>query len=69
MTSEQAVARLIELLEHQAVAYMLVGAFSSNLYGVPRATCSTGRTSVVGPIPTGPATSSTNSAARPACEE
>lgn len=38
MTSEQAVARVIELLERQAVAYMLVGAFSSNLYGVPRAT-------------------------------
>lgn len=38
MTSEQAVGRLLEALERQAVPYMLVGAFSSNLYGVPRAT-------------------------------
>lgn len=38
MTSEQAVARLIEAFERDGVAYMLVGAFSSNLYGVPRAT-------------------------------
>lgn len=38
MTSEQAVARLIEALEREAVPYMLVGALSSNLYGVPRAT-------------------------------
>lgn len=38
MTSEQAVARLIDALEQEGVGYMLVGAFSSNLYGVPRAT-------------------------------
>jgi hypothetical protein len=38
MTSEQAVGRLIELLEREGVGYLLVGAFSSNLYGVPRAT-------------------------------
>lgn len=38
MTSEQAVGRLIEALEREGVGYMLVGAFSSNLYGVPRAT-------------------------------
>ena len=38
MTSGQAVARLIEALEREGVGYMLVGAFSSNLYGVPRAT-------------------------------
>jgi hypothetical protein len=38
MTSEQAVARLIEALEREGVGYMLVGAYSSNLYGVPRAT-------------------------------
>jgi len=38
MSSEQAVARLIESLERDGVPYMLVGALSSNLYGVPRAT-------------------------------
>ncbi|MGB8854172.1 MAG: hypothetical protein WCC69_11470 [Pirellulales bacterium] len=38
MTTEQAVARLIEALEREGVPYMVVGAFSSNLYGVPRAT-------------------------------
>jgi hypothetical protein len=38
MTSEQAVARLLQTLEWSGVGYMLVGAFSSNLYGVPRAT-------------------------------
>jgi hypothetical protein len=38
MTSEQAVARLLHALEQSGVGYMLVGAFSSNLYGVPRAT-------------------------------
>ncbi|MFM8275168.1 MAG: hypothetical protein ACKODX_22945 [Gemmata sp.] len=38
MTSEQALARVIEALEHEGVAYMLVGAVASNLYGVPRAT-------------------------------
>jgi hypothetical protein len=38
MSSEQAVARLIELLERDGVPYMLVGALSSNVYGVPRAT-------------------------------
>jgi hypothetical protein len=38
MTSEQALARLIERLEEDQVLYMIVGAMSSNLYGVPRAT-------------------------------
>ncbi len=38
MTSEQAVARLIEALEQEGVGYMLVGDSSSNLDGVPRAT-------------------------------
>jgi hypothetical protein len=38
MTSEQAVALLIDRLEAESVPYMLVGALSSNLYGVPRAT-------------------------------
>lgn len=38
MSCEQAVARLIEALERDGVPYMLVGALSSNLYGVPRAT-------------------------------
>jgi len=38
MSGEQVVARLIESLERDGVAYMLVGALSSNLYGVPRAT-------------------------------
>ena len=38
MSSEQALARLIDALENEDVPYMLVGALSSNLYGVPRAT-------------------------------
>jgi len=38
MNSEQALARVIERLEEDRVAYMVVGAMSSNLYGVPRAT-------------------------------
>ena len=38
MNSEQAVAWVIERLENSGVGYILVGAFSSNLYGVPRST-------------------------------
>ncbi len=38
MNSEQALARVIERLEEERVDYMVVGAMSSNLYGVPRAT-------------------------------
>ncbi len=38
MNSEQAVAWVIEQLENSNVDYMVVGAFSSNLYGVPRST-------------------------------
>jgi len=38
MNSEQALARVIERLEEEWVDYMVVGAMSSNLYGVPRAT-------------------------------
>jgi len=38
MTSAQALARVIETLEHEGVASMLVGAVASNLYGIPRAT-------------------------------
>lgn len=38
MTSDQALARVIDRLELGAVGYLLVGALSSNLYGVPRAT-------------------------------
>ena len=38
MSSAQAVARLMESLERDGVPHMLVGALSSNLYGVPRAT-------------------------------
>jgi hypothetical protein len=38
MSSEQAVASILAALEREGVGYMLVGAFSSNLYGVPRAT-------------------------------
>ena len=39
MTSEAAVARLVERLEADGVPYMFTGALSANLYGVPRATC------------------------------
>ena len=38
MSSEQALAQVIDALENEEVPYMLVGALSSNLYGVPRAT-------------------------------
>ena len=38
MTSEAAVARLVERLEAEGVPYMFTGALSANLYGVPRAT-------------------------------
>ena len=38
MTSEAAVARLVERLETEGVRYMFTGALSANLYGVPRAT-------------------------------
>ena len=38
MTSEAAVARLVERLEADGVPYMFTGALSANLYGVPRAT-------------------------------
>ena len=38
MTSEAAVARLVERLETEGVPYMFTGALSANLYGVPRAT-------------------------------
>ncbi len=55
MNSEQALARLIERLEEERVDSMVVGAMSSNLYGVPRATddadvvVSIGHTSAIGP--------------------
>ena len=38
MTSDQALAHIIDRLERGGVGYLLVGALSSNLYGVPRAT-------------------------------
>lgn len=38
MSSERALAQMIDALENEEVAYMLVGALSSNLDGVPRAT-------------------------------
>lgn len=38
MTSDDALARLVERLETQHVPYMFTGALSANLYGVPRAT-------------------------------
>ena len=37
MNSEQAVAHVINRLEEQSIEYMVVGALSCNLYGVPRA--------------------------------
>jgi hypothetical protein len=55
MNSEQALARVIERLEEERVDSMVVGAMSSNLYGVPRATddadvvASIGHTSASGP--------------------
>ncbi len=38
MNSEQGAAQVIEQLETLRVNYMLVGAFSSNIYGIPRST-------------------------------
>ena len=38
MTSEEAIAAVIDALEATDVPYMLVGSLSSNFYGVPRAT-------------------------------
>lgn len=38
MNSEQAVAHVISCLEELGIEYMLVGALSCNVYGVPRAT-------------------------------
>ena len=38
MNSEQGAAQVIEQLEALRVNYMLVGAFSSNIYGIPRST-------------------------------
>ena len=38
MSGEHALAQVIDALENEEVPYMLVGALSSNLYGVPRAT-------------------------------
>ena len=37
-TGEDAVAILLDLLNHLEIEYMVVGSFSSNRYGVPRAT-------------------------------
>jgi hypothetical protein len=37
-TGEEAVATLLDLLNARGVPYMIVGSFSSNRYGVPRAT-------------------------------
>ncbi len=38
MTSEEIAAAAIDALEASGVPYMLVGAFSSNYYGIPRST-------------------------------
>lgn len=38
MTGEEAVATMIDALDALAIPYMLAGSFSSNYYGVPRAT-------------------------------
>jgi len=38
VTSEEALQRIITRLESATVDYIMVGAFSSNLYGVPRST-------------------------------
>lgn len=38
MNSDQGAAQVIEQLETLRVNYMLVGAFSSNIYGIPRST-------------------------------
>ncbi len=37
-TGEDAVAALLGILNREGVPYMIVGSFSSNRYGVPRAT-------------------------------
>jgi len=38
MTAVEIVSRVIDALNQSAIPYMLVGSFSSNLYGVPRST-------------------------------
>lgn len=38
MTIEEAVAQVAEVLNDLQISYMLVGAFSSNAYGIPRST-------------------------------
>ncbi len=38
MIGVEAVVRLIDVLEHRGIEYMLVGSLSSNLYGIPRST-------------------------------
>ena len=38
MNSEDAAIEVVEALEALAIPYMLVGSFSSNFYGIPRAT-------------------------------
>ncbi len=38
MTSEQVAEAVIDALEGLGIPYMLVGSFSSNLYGIPRST-------------------------------
>ena len=37
-TGEDAVAALLDILNREGIPYMIVGSFSSNRYGVPRAT-------------------------------
>ena len=48
MTSDQALARVIDQLERGGIGYLVVGALSSNLYGVPRATDDADRRSGTG---------------------
>lgn len=38
MNSLDATAEVIDAFEESSIPYMLVGAFSSNAYGIPRAT-------------------------------
>ena len=38
MTSDQATAAVVDVLDALQVPYLLVGALSSNLYGIPRST-------------------------------
>ncbi len=38
MTGDAATAAVIDALENAGIAYMVVGSFSTNLYGVPRST-------------------------------